>query len=143
MMNMSGPEKTTKPLQSGSAVRCAKCGHTNAHGLTECESCGAHLHVLCHKCGHRNERVRSRCTECGHRLHRSLSRRLTHRILVKNRVFRSIFGRNRTLSLIQIVLLLLGILVGYYAIRYFAEFKPPEPEGRYAPFLPAERTSNA
>ena len=113
---MSGPEKPTEHAPARSGVLCAKCEHLNVQSHNVCEFCGAHLHVVCHSCGHRNERVRTRCVECGHRLHRSWLRRLT-----------LLFGKDRKMSVIQTILLIVGILIGIAAIVFFSEFRIPEP----------------
>jgi uncharacterized membrane protein YvbJ len=130
---MSGPERPTDEARAEAEIRCAKCGHRNQRRSNVCESCGAHLHVVCHRCGHRNERSRSKCTECGQKLHRSWLTRAS----------RGILGKNRKLTLLQVILLLIGILVGFAVIYYFSNFKPQEPEGHYAPLLPTQLTGHA
>jgi hypothetical protein len=112
---MSGSEKQTEHVPSRQGVLCAKCEHLNVRTNNVCEYCGSHLHVVCHNCGHRNERVRTRCIDCGHRLHRSWLSRLSNS-----------FGKNRKMSLIQTVLLVLGILIGIAIIVFFSEFRIPE-----------------
>ena len=133
MTNMNGSEKPTEQPAVERDIPCGKCGHRNPRRVNVCAACGSHLHVVCQRCGHRNERVRSRCAECGQRLHRS---RLT-------RASRSIFGKNRELSLFQLVLLLIGVLIGFAAIYYLSNYKPPEPEGRYAPFFTTKLARHA
>ena len=130
---MSGPQKPTEQPPSERDVPCGKCGHLNPRRSNVCASCGAHLYVVCHRCGHRNERAHPRCTECGQKLHRSWLTRAS----------RGVFGKNRKLSLLQLVLLLIGILIGFAAIYYFSNFKPPEPEGRYAPLFPTKLAGHA
>ena len=116
---MSGPEKPTEQATSRHGVLCAKCEHLNVQSRNVCEFCGAHLHVVCHSCGHRNERVRTRCVDCGHRLHRSWTSRLTNA-----------FGKDRKMTVIQTVLLVIGILVGIAVVVLFSkvsEIGLPEP----------------
>jgi hypothetical protein len=116
-MKMSGSEKLIEQSRPGRAVLCAKCEHLNPHDRSVCERCGSHLYVVCHSCGSRNERVRSRCIDCSRKLHRSWFGRL----------LQALFGKNRKMSLIQTVLLLIGILIGIAVIVLLAEFKLPQP----------------
>ncbi len=111
---MSGPERPTEQSVAPADVECAKCAHLNPHGRTVCESCGAHLHVVCHNCGHRNVRARSHCSECGHNLHRSKATRL----------WRKLAGKDKKLSVLQIVLLVVAIALGAGLIWFFVEYFP-------------------
>src|ERR1043165_1246686 len=113
MTKMSGPEKPTEQPRSAPGVRCAKCGHDNAHRRNVCENCGAHLYVVCHSCGHRNERSRTHCLECTHKLHRSLTAKIS----------RGLFGTDK--RLVQLVLLLLAILLGLGLIVFFSQMRVP------------------
>jgi hypothetical protein len=113
---MSGLAKPTDQGQPAREIVCAKCGQTNRRGQSVCASCGAHLHILCHHCGSRNTRQAARCTECGHNLHRSLPKRL----------FRRVFGADSKISLLQIVLLLIGVLIGFTLIVLLTNWQPPQ-----------------
>ena len=124
---MSGLKNPTEEKRSEQVV-CAKCEHSNPHGCNVCEACGAHLHVVCHHCGNRNPRIQARCLECNHSLHRSRARSLSHRLL----------GKNRKITTLQLVLLLLGILIGAAAIVFLADMRLPQPESSYAPLLPTQ-----
>jgi hypothetical protein len=130
---MTGLPKPTEDGPAVTGVTCAKCEHLNPHGHSTCEVCGAHLHVVCHHCGHRNERVRTRCSECHHHLHRSFWKRLSHRLT----------GKKGKISLFQIILLLIGILIGIGAIIFFAEMRLPEPQAFYAPLFPTQLARHA
>jgi hypothetical protein len=118
MMNMSGPANPTEQRPAPQGVVCAKCQQLNRPGRNVCEGCGAHLHIVCHDCGQRNPRSRSHCLECGHKLHRSRAKR----------AFRSIFGKNSNNVLLQVILMILGILIGYMLIKTFVNWTPPPPE---------------
>lgn len=104
--------------QKGEAVKCSACGHLNAKRQSRCESCGVHLYVSCRRCGRGNERTLSRCVECGSKLHRSWVKRSSGRL----------FGVGRQISVIQIVLLVLAILVGFLLVIKLAGFSSPPPE---------------
>jgi hypothetical protein len=114
MKNMSGSLKRTEG-HGAAEVACAKCDHRNAHGRNVCESCGAHLHVVCHHCGRRNARAQARCLECDHTLHRSRPGSLV----------RGLFGKTRDISTLQLVLLLIGVVIGGCLIYFIAEIRLP------------------
>jgi hypothetical protein len=61
--------------------------------------------------------VESRCAECGRSLHRSPLKRLR----------RSLSQGKRKLILLQAILLIIAIMVGWKLIVFFAEFRMPEP----------------
>lgn len=115
---MSGLAKPTERSSSPEGIVCAKCRHFNGKGRNVCESCGAHLHVVCHHCGQRNSRSQSQCSECGHRLHRSRARRALRGFLPK---------RSNDLVL-QIVLIVIAILIGYALIHLLGNYRAPAPE---------------
>jgi hypothetical protein len=112
-------EKTIKESHRG--VECAKCGKHHASRVNLCEHCGSRLYIACRKCGHSNQRVLARCSECGQRLHRSP--------LSWNRIRKRLFGSRSQISLLQVILLVVGVLFAYKAVVYFAEYKAPTYEG--------------
>jgi hypothetical protein len=99
-------------------VVCAKCQQLNPHRRNVCDACGAHLYIVCHHCGHRSQRSSPRCTECGRNLHRAWYRRLA----------RSLVGKNRKISLGQILLLLVAIAIGFGLVIFFSDTRMPESE---------------
>jgi hypothetical protein len=115
---MSGLAKRTEQSSSPEGIVCAKCRHVNARGRNVCASCGAHLHVVCHHCGQRNARSSLQCSECGHNLHRSVAKR----------AFRGLFPKNSNNLVLQIVLVIIAILVGYMLIHTFSNYRVPAPE---------------
>lgn len=133
MTKMSGPEKTISESAPRKEISCAKCGHHSPAGSSTCKSCGAHLYIVCHSCGHRTLRAHSKCSECGQRLHRSWWQRTQRRV----------FGKQGKLGLVQVILLLISIVVAWAVIKFFAEWKQPEPESYNAPLLPTELTRHA
>ena len=115
---MSGQQNPIEPAPSSSAVVCAKCDHLNPHRRNVCESCGAHLYVVCHYCGHRNQRSAARCSECDRNLHRSWWKRLS----------RSMVGKNRKVSVAQIILLLVAIAIGFALVIFFSDAQMSQSE---------------
>ncbi len=111
---MSDSEMTQGPREER-GVLCAKCDHLNPPGSKVCGECGAHLFVACHYCGHKNRRVDAVCSQCGHHLHRSMWRRLQRKIL----------GQNSKILVIEGVLLVLVVLIGYKLIVNLVEAPLP------------------
>ena len=108
---MSNPESGLTAPPSERGVLCAKCDHLNPPGSKACEECGAHLYVACHYCGHKNRRVDAVCTECG----RSLWRRWQRKFL----------GQNRKILIVELILLVIVVVVGFNIIVRLVEYKPP------------------
>jgi hypothetical protein len=115
---MSGSEKLIEPAGDAAGVVCARCEQVNSRKRNLCQACGAHLHVVCHHCGHRNDRASSRCTECNHKLHRSWWKQASRRL----------FGKEKSVSRLQIILLVLAILIGIGGILFLAELQLPDAE---------------
>jgi hypothetical protein len=92
-------------------VLCAKCDHLNPPGSKVCEECGARLFVACHYCGHKNRRVDAACAQCGHHLHRSVWRRWQRKIL----------GQNVKLLVIEAILFVILVVIGFKLIIHFVE----------------------
>lgn len=59
------------------------------------------------------------------------------------RATRSVFGKNRKISPLQLALLAAAIVVGIIIIVFIAEYRPPEPESRHAPFFPTQLSRHA
>jgi hypothetical protein len=114
---MSGCKNQTDGPRVQRGVLCAKCEHLNPPGLSTCEFCNAHLHLLCSYCRQRNARVQSCCSQCGRSLHRSFW----------SRGWQALFGRERKMHLVQAILLALAILAGLALIIFFSEFRLPKP----------------
>ena len=112
---MSNPESGLTAPPSERGVLCAKCDHLNPPGSKACEECGDHLYVACHYCGHKNRRVDAVCAECGHHLHRSLWRRWQRKFL----------GQNRKILIVELILLVIVVVVGFNLIVRLVEYKPP------------------
>jgi hypothetical protein len=112
---MSGLKKQSETAEAKRGVLCAMCEHLNPLGRSTCEFCKAHLYLACSRCGSRNARVQSRCSQCNRELHRSILSRIWHAPL----------GRQRRMTILQAVLLVLAIITGLALIVFFAELRLP------------------
>jgi len=105
------PNIENKNNRAERRVLCPKCEHLNALERDVCSRCGTRLYICCRHCGTKTDRAHPSCRGCGKPLPTSVW------ASIKSDFKRSL-GK---LRIEQIILLVLGIGLGFALIVYFIE----------------------